>query len=244
MTHKTRILIVEDDMIIAANIGLQLSNLGYEVTGLESRGEDAVHHAIENNPDIILMDIQLKGKINGIEAAKAIKKLIDIPVIYLTANVDDATFSNAKETHPFAFISKPFNKLDLERTIALVEDKIKEKHQDILSNDTLVEYQEDRIFIRNQNKFIKVLLDEILYIEAERNYCNIFLSNLTYLIVSPLSKLCEKMDQRNFVRIHRSYVVNFSKLDAVSDSHVEIQGKLIPIGKQFKEDLHRLLNKV
>lgn len=244
MNHTTRILIVEDDMIIAANIGLQLSNLGYDVTGIESRGEEAVYHALENKPDIILMDIQLKGKMNGIEAVKSIKKFIDIPVIYLTANVDDASFSKAKETHPFAFIAKPFNKLDLERTIALVEEKIKEKHQDILSNETLVEYQGDRIFIRNQNKLVKVLLDEILYIEAERNYCNLFLSNLTYLIVSPLSKLCEKMDQKNFVRIHRSYVVNFSKLDAVADSHVEIQGKLIPVGKQFKEDLHRLLNKV
>lgn len=244
MSHTTRILIVEDDMIIAANIGLQLSNLGYEVTGLESRGEEAVHHALENKPDIILMDIQLKGKMSGIDAAKAIKKFIDIPVIYLTANVDDASFTKAKETHPFAFIAKPFKKLDLERTIALVEEKIKAKHEEVLSNDTLVEYQGDRIFIRNQNKLVKVLLDEILYIEAERNYCNIFLSNLTYLIVSPLNKLCEKMDQRNFIRIHRSYVVNFSKLDAVSDSHVEIQGKLIPVGKQFKEDLHRLLNKV
>ena len=74
MDHKTRILIVEDDMIIAANIGLQLTNLGYEVTGLESRGEEAVHHALETKPDIILMDIQLKGKLNGIEAAKSIKK--------------------------------------------------------------------------------------------------------------------------------------------------------------------------
>jgi DNA-binding LytR/AlgR family response regulator len=244
MNQKTRILIVEDDMIIAANIGLQLTNLGYEVTGLESRGEEAVHHALENKPDMILMDIQLKGKINGIETAKTIQQYIDIPIIYLTANVDDATFIKARETHPFAFIAKPFKKLDLERTIALVEEKIKEKDQDFLSNETMVEYQGDRIFIRNQNKLIKVLLEEILYIEAERNYCKINLFNQNYLIVSPLNKLCEKLDQKNFVRVHRSFVVNFSKLDAVAESHVEIAGKLIPIGKQFKEDLHRLLNKV
>lgn len=244
MNHKTRILIVEDDMIIAANIGLQLTNLGYEVTGLESRGEEAVHHALETKPDIILMDIQLKGKLNGIEAAKSIKKFIDIPVIYLTANVDDASFNKAKETHPFAFISKPFNKLDLERTIALVEEKINEKNIDILSNEDSVEYQEDRIFIRVQNKLVKVLMEDILYIEAERNYCKIILSNLSYMIVSPLSRLCDKLDPKNFIRIHRSYVVNFSKLDAVSEANVEIQGKLIPIGKQFKDDLHRLLNKV
>ena len=126
MNEKTRLLIVEDDMIIAANISLQLCNLGYEVTGIESRGEEAVHHALENKPDIILMDINLKGKITGIETAKEIQKFLDIPIIYLTANVDDATFSKARETHPFAFISKPFNKLDLERIIALVEEKITE----------------------------------------------------------------------------------------------------------------------
>jgi DNA-binding LytR/AlgR family response regulator len=244
MNQKTRILIVEDDMIIAANIGLQLTNLGYEVTGLESRGEDAIHHALENKPDIILMDIQLKGKINGIETAKSILQYLEIPIIYLTANVDDATFSKARETHPFAFIAKPFKKIDLERTIALVEEKIREKSKDELGNDIYVENQGDRIFIRNQNKLIKVLLAEILYVEAERNYCKIILLNNNYLIVSPLNKLSEKLDPKRFIRIHRSFVVNFSKLDAVAESHVEIGGKLIPIGKQFKDDLHRLLNKV
>jgi DNA-binding LytR/AlgR family response regulator len=244
MTHKTRILIVEDDMIIGANIGLQLSNLGYEVTGLESRGEEAVHHALENKPDIILMDIQLKGRLNGIETAKSIQKYFDIPIIYLTANADDTTFTKAKETHPFAFISKPFNKLDLERTIALVEEKVFEKHEEIVSHEGPIEYHSDSIFIRNQNKLIKILMDDIHYVEAERNYCKIILSKLNYLVVSPLNKLFDRLQPKNFVRIHRSYVINFSKLDAVAESHVEIQGKLIPVGKQYKEDLHKLMNKV
>ena len=107
---KTRILIVEDDMIIAANISLQLSNLGYEVTGIETKGEEAVHHALETKPDLILMDIHLKGKSTGIDAAHEIHRILDIPIIFLTANEDDATFQKAKETHPFAFISKPFSK--------------------------------------------------------------------------------------------------------------------------------------
>ena len=242
--EKTRILIVEDDMIIAANISLQLSNLGYEVTGIETKAEEAIHHALETKPDMILMDIQLKGQSNGIDAAKAIRKYLDIPVIYLTANVDDSTFQKAKETHPHAFIAKPFTNLNLERTIALVEDLIKEKRGNESVLDTFVDSQEDRIFIRNQNKLVKVMLDDILYVEAERNYCKIFTGTQCYLIVSPLNKLCEKVDQRHFVRIHRSFVVNFSKLDAVAESFVEIKGKLIPIGKLYKEDLHRMMNKV
>ncbi len=107
--EKTRILIVEDDMIIAANLSLQLSNLGYEVTGVETKGEEAVHHALESKPDIILMDITLKGNYSGIDSAHAIRKHMDIPLIYLTANVDDSTFEKAKETHPYAFIAKPFS---------------------------------------------------------------------------------------------------------------------------------------
>ena len=242
--EKTRILIVEDDMIIASNISLQLSNLGYEVTGIETKAETAVHHALEVKPDMILMDINLKGQSNGIDAAHAIRKYLDIPLIYLTANVDDSTFQKAKETNPYAFIAKPFTNLNLERSIALVEDKVKEKREKLSSEDTLVDSQEDRIFIRNNNKLIKVMLEDILYVEADRNYCKIITVAQTYLVVSPMNKLCEKIDPRHFIRIHRSFVVNFSKLDAVAESFVEVKGKLIPIGKQYKEDLHKMLNKV
>lgn len=242
--EKIRILIVEDDMIIAANISLQLSNLGYEVTGIETKAEEAVHHALETKPDIILMDIQLKGQTSGIDAAKAIRKFLDIPLIYLTANVDDASFQKAKETHPYAFLGKPFTNINLERTIALVEDMIREKRGTMDSEDTFVESLEDRIFIRNNNKLIKVLLADILYIEADRNYCKIFIENQSYTVVSAMSKLCEKLDPKQFIRIHRSFVVNYIHLDAVADSHVEINGKLIPIGKQYKDDLYKMLNKV
>ncbi len=231
-------------MIIAANISLQLSNLGYEVTGIETKAEEAVHHALETKPDIILMDIQLRGPSSGIEAAKAIRKYLDIPLIYLTANVDDATFQKAKETHPYAFIAKPFTNLNLERTIELVEDKIREKSEELNLDDTVEDSQDDRIFIRNNNKLIRVMLGDILYIEADRNYCKIITLQQTYMVVSPMNKFCEKIDPRQFIRIHRSFVVNYSRVDAVADSYVEVNGKLIPIGKQYKEDLHKMLNKV
>ncbi|WP_289030507.1 response regulator [uncultured Algoriphagus sp.] len=244
MSEKTRILIVEDDMIIAANISLQLSKLGYEVTGIESRGEDAVNHAIENRPDIILMDIQLKGGMTGIDAAKKIQEKTAIPLIYLTANSDEASFQKAKETKPYAFISKPFNKLNLERTIELVAEKIKEEKIETENSDSLIESLDDRIFIRNNGKLIKLMLDEILYIEADRNYCNIFTNSQNYLIVSPLNAFCQKIESRDFLRVHRSYVVNLKKLDAVADSHLEIMRKVIPISKMYKEDLMRSIRKV
>lgn len=168
MENKVRILIVEDDMIIGANLTLQLIALGYEVSGIESRGEEAIAHVMANPPDIILMDINLKGKLNGIETVLAIQKKTDIPIIYLTANSDEATFSKAKETRPRAFIAKPFNKLDLQRTIALVVEQL--KGNSVAKLPVLeMEVLGDRIFVRHNGKMEKLLLTDILYIEADRN---------------------------------------------------------------------------
>lgn len=95
--QPVKILIVEDEMIIAANISLQLTTLGYEVTGIISRGEEALVHIKQNQPDIVLMDIQLKGRLDGVETVKMMQQDFDIPIIYLTANADDGNFNRAKK---------------------------------------------------------------------------------------------------------------------------------------------------
>lgn len=235
MDRKYRILIVEDDMIIAANLSLQLTKLGYEVTGIESRGEDALHHVKLNNPDIVLMDINLKGQWDGIETVRHVQKIQDIPIVYLTANNDEATFLRAKTTHPHAFISKPFNKLNLQRTIALVAEQLKDSVENNLQRSSSVEILEDRIFVRHHGKMVKILLDNILFVEADRNYCNIVTEAGDYLVVSTLKALENRLGRGNFVRVHRSFMVNISKLDSVADSHLEIRRKTIPVSRSHKE---------
>jgi len=231
MNRKVRILIVEDDMIIAANISLQLSNLGYEVIGIESRGEEAVAHARLNPPDIILMDINLKGAINGIDAAHAIRRHRDIPIVYLTANNDEATFTRAKETHPHAFISKPFSTLNLQRSIALVAEQLKEGGY---GNNGL-QVMDDRIFVRHNGKMVKLLLEDILYIEADRNYCNIVTGKGHYLVVCTLKTIENELPDAYFIRVHRSYMVNISKLDVLADNYLEIGRKAIPLSRTHKD---------
>lgn len=237
MTKETaRILIVEDDMIIAANISLQLTNLGYEVTGIVSRGEEAVHHAKTNAPDILLLDVNLKGTMNGFDTAKAIQNFKDIPIIYLTANNDEASFALAKETRPWAFITKPFNKLNLQRTIELVVAQIKEKRGYGPLADQM-EVMADRIFVRHNGNMEKILLLDILYVEADRNYCKIVTETNSHLITCTLKTMEEKLPKSNFVRVHRSYLVNLSKLDVVAEHHIEIKRKVIPLSKSHKVQL-------
>ncbi|WP_273567343.1 response regulator [Maribacter halichondriae] len=243
MEGRTRILIVEDDMIIAANISLQLLNLGYEVTGIESRGEEAIAHAVNYGPDVILMDINLKGALNGIETVSAIHKKHDIPVIYLTANSDEATFSKAKETHPYAFISKPFNKLDLQRTVALVVEQVREK-KETLKNVRHIEVLDDRIFVRHNGRMEKLLLENILYIEADRNYCTLVTDNTNHVLTSTLKTMEEKLPKPMFIRVHRSFIINLSKLDVLADGHLEVGRKVIPIGKSHKEPLLNRLHTI
>lgn len=244
MDRKTRILIVEDDMIIAANISLQLSNLGYEVTGLVTRGEEAIIHGKDNKPDIILMDINLKGNLDGIAAASIIQETHNIPIIYLTANSDEPTFARAKSTHPYAFISKPFSNLDLQRTIALVEEQLKENTDKLSFAPGIVQVMDDRIFVRHNGRMVKLLLEEINYIEADRNYSNLVTPNGAYLISTTLKVLEKELKSHKFIRVHRSYMVNISKLDVVGEHHLEIKRKVIPLSKSFKVNLLKHLHTI
>jgi DNA-binding LytR/AlgR family response regulator len=240
MTEKTKILIVEDEMIIAANISLQLTTLGYEVTGIIPRGEDALLHIKDNTPDILLLDINLKGKLDGIETAEAMQKTYNIPVIYLTANVDDANFNRAKRTHPYGFISKPFKKLDLQRTLELTISQLKSKspeldHSKNQEQQSII--QSDSIFVRHNNTMVKVDIKDILYIEAERNYCRIYSKTKAHLLVMTLKDMAEKLPSKHFLRVHRSFIVNLSQINEIAHSHIVIEKKAIPISKSLKNEL-------
>ncbi len=119
MEHKTKILIVEDESIVAIDLKKTLENFGFEITGIVHSGELAIKKALELNPDLILMDIMLNGKITGIEAASEISSKKDIPVIYLTAFANESTLSQAKLTQPFGYILKPFDEKNLVSTIEM-----------------------------------------------------------------------------------------------------------------------------
>ena len=245
MDTQIKILVVEDEMIIAAKISMQLTSLGYEVTGILPRGEQAIQQVKENKPDIILLDINLKGELDGIETARQIQQFAEIPVIYLTANSDEATFNRAKPTRPYAFISKPFKQLDLQRAIELTISRMAENDTGIQTVSTTGEEQpfilNDRIFVRYKEKMVKIMVPDILYMEADRNYSRIFTSNREYVLSITLKTIEEKMSMQLFMRIHRSYLINITQVDEVAENHVMIAKKMIPIGTGMKEQLmHRI----
>jgi len=132
-----RIMVVEDEWVIADDIQRSLRNLGYTVSSLAAYGDKAVQKAEEDKPDLILMDIVLKGEMDGIEAANQIRSRFNIPIIYLTAYDNNATLERAKITEPFGYMIKPFKERELHTTIEMalfkhkIEIKLKEKSNEI-----------------------------------------------------------------------------------------------------------------
>ncbi len=117
--NPKKILIVEDEKIVALGIKRMLKNLGYLVPSIASSGKEAISKAEITFPDLILMDIMLKGDMDGVEAADRIRREFDIPIVYLTAYSDDRILERAKLTKPFGYIIKPFEENNLRTTIEL-----------------------------------------------------------------------------------------------------------------------------
>lgn len=241
MNNLIKILVVEDEMIIGAKISMQLTSLGYEVTGILPRGEDALLHIEKNIPDIVLLDINLKGALDGIQTAEALMVKHAIPIIYLTANSDEATFNRAKHTRPAAFISKPFKQLDLQRAIELVITRMAQNDTGPLpekeDNHDQPYILSDRIFVRYKGNMIKIMISDVLFIEADRNYSRIYTSNRDYLLSVTLKLVEDRLPQNYFIRIHRSYIINLQHIDEVAETHLRIAEKTIPISSGLKDQL-------
>ncbi|MGK5092619.1 response regulator [Deltaproteobacteria bacterium TL4] len=131
----SKILIVEDEYIVAESLKNKLENLGYEVVDLVNSGEDAINSTDQLKPNLILMDIMLEGSMDGVEAAEIIHKTHDIPIVFLTAYSDESTLQRAKVTEPFGYIIKPFKERELHSTIEIslykyrIDQKVKKSEQ-------------------------------------------------------------------------------------------------------------------
>ena len=119
MMAESTIFIVEDEVIVARDIQSRLQKMGYEVTGTAARGEDAVERVLDQQPDLVLMDINLRGEMDGIDAAVNIRAEYDVPIIFCSAYSNKETLARAKITGPYGYVLKPFDNRELDITIGM-----------------------------------------------------------------------------------------------------------------------------
>jgi len=248
---KTNVLVVEDESIVSKDIQHSLKKLGYNVVGAASTGEKAFELAQSERPDIILMDIMLKGDINGIETAERVKKELNIPVIYLTAYADESTLAKAKVTEPFGYIIKPFKEVDLHTSIEMALYKYSKEKEVLKERDlfySLIENKEsggdDFIFVKSKSRLVKIKTEDIYYVEALKDYVVINTLDARYTIHSTMKDIVSKLSADHFIRVHRSFIVRVDKIASIEypNLHLENDKKTIPIGGSFKDDLIKKLN--
>lgn len=241
---QSTVLIVEDESIVAKDLELTLKKLGYTVVGTVDSADKAVTAALSKKPDVVLMDIILKGKDTGIDAAERIKEEYDVPVIYLTANADEATVELAKVTEPHGYIVKPFKEVELQTAIELAiykfkqEAKIKEERDALFG---LVESQDKRgsFMVKNKSRYIRLDPEEIIFVEALKDYVVINTPDTRYTIHSTMKDIEKKLPKDIYIRVHRSYIVQIRAIESIEYANITLKNvkKEIPVGGSYKDDL-------
>jgi len=249
--EKINIFIVEDESIVAKDIQNSLTKLGYNVVGIANNGADAIEKVVELAPDLVLMDIMIKGNLTGIEASEKIKEQINVPVIFLTAYADESTLTRAKITEPYGYILKPFKEIDLHSNIEMAiykhrKDAALLKERDFLYS--LVENKEegsnDMLFVKANGKLVKVHLKDIYYVEALKDYVTINTLYARYTVHSTMKEIDKKLGNGEFARIHRSFIARLDKIQSIDSQNVILEDdkKIIPVGGAYKDELLQRLN--
>ena len=251
MSNSVNILVVEDESIVSKDIQNSLKKIGYNVVGACNNAQEAIDIATELHPDVVLMDIMLKGNLTGIDAADQIK-LLNIPVIFLTAYADEATLAKAKVTEPYGYILKPFKEKDLSISIEMAIHRHKKltelkKERDFLYS--IVENKEgakDVLFVKSNSRLVKINTKDIFFIEALKDYVTINTELMRYTIHSTMKDIEKKVSPSDFMRVHRSFIIRIDKIVAIANHNLilEKDKKPIPIGGSYKDDLLQRLNMV
>jgi DNA-binding LytR/AlgR family response regulator len=243
------ILVTEDESIVRKDIERSLKKLGYNVVGSADTGEKAVELAISLKPDIALMDIFLKGEMTGIEAAERIKREIDIPIIFLTAYADESTLAKAKVTEPHGYILKPFKEIDIHTSIEMAIHKHKKERElkveaDLLRSITRHKDNAEYLFVKHQSMLVKLEVEDVLFVEALKDYVIVHTSKESYTIHSTMKDIERKLPGRHFLRVHRSYIINTDKIKAIGANGLLMDDtdKEIPIGGSYKDALGDRIN--
>ncbi len=249
---KINILVVEDESIVSKDIQYSLDKLGYNVVGAAATGDKALEIARAERPDLVLMDIMLKGAMNGIETAEIIKEELSIPVVFLTAYADESTLSKAKITEPYGYIIKPFKEIDLHTSIEMAIYKHGKEQEVIRERDLLYSIIENKetsngfIFVKSNSRLVKLNTSDIFYIEALKDYVVIHTIDTRFTIHSTMKDIESKMGTADFIRVHRSFIVRLDKIATIEFPNLTLENdkKVIPIGGSYRDDLNQRIKMV
>jgi len=243
MNSKYKILIVEDEILVATDIEESLESLGYTVQNSVDTGLKAIEEVEKSLPDLVLMDINLKGEMSGIEAARKIIEKHDVPIIYLTANADIATVNKAKVALPYGYIIKPFTDKDLQTNIEIAifkfgnDLKLKFESEQFNTFFDLKDHEKNQIIVHASQGLEKINIDNVYFIEKDGDSSIIHLSDEEVTTKKTFDEFIEFFPKTKFIKVSDSIVINTTKVFAVKYPEIIIADKMsvITVDAEYKD---------
>ena len=227
------ILIVEDDISLGIDLELMLKELDYSVLGVAESSSKAVRLIEKENPDLILMDINIKGSLSGIELADKLEDL-EIPVIFITGYNLDKNFQLASKINHVGFMVKPIHKYSLQSTI---EQAFKQK--DDLDRSVNVEPIKNTLLFNKKGVLHRIAITDINFIKADDDYTIAFTKLGEFVNSVRLFEMEKELKPFGFIKCHRSYLINPSKVESfdTNKNEIHIGGTIIPVSRNNKSDV-------
>ncbi|MBC8151708.1 MAG: response regulator transcription factor [Bacteroidetes bacterium] len=242
------ILLVENDPVPAMDLALRLTQMGFRVLSAVDTGGKALEIYQKYSIDLILLNISISSTDDGIDIAEQLQQIKRKPFIFLTPPTNDAVIERARQTGPAAYIAKPFNDITLRMAIDLALQGAPGQATDQRSTlsvdpspDTLAEsgqtllYVNDAVFIKQNYRFVKFYMSDVLYMQSEGNYTDIITTAKKYTIRLVLNKVLEKLQSPDIIRNHRSYAVNLRHIQSFSEQGISIGSCMVPVGRSYRE---------
>ena len=235
-----RIILVEDDWIIAKEIALNLQTLGFDVPAIFESGEDFLAQ-VETlpYPDLVILDMELAGNMSGLEVAHQLRTY-PIPFLFLTAKADHPTIQEAATAGAYNYLIKPIRSEHLFSAVEVALHWSKQNKALPSPNERVLNF-DDLLFVKARKRLERIQVRDILWIQAEDIYVVIHTQTEHYVLSQPLKVMEEKLPPQYFIRIHRSYVVQIQAIDSIEENELKIGSQVLPIGKTFREKLMRRL---
>ncbi|MES2761060.1 MAG: response regulator [Bacteroidota bacterium] len=224
------VLIVEDELLIAEHISRILRSAGFSNIHVAINADEAIAVIKDQKPNIVLTDIMLGSSKTGIDLGGLLQSEYKIPFIYITSHSDPEMLSKAKHTHPNAYLVKPFKKEDLLVAIELA----------LFSAETITKPKESQsLFIKDGHAIAQIPHDDILYLEAEGNYTLLHANTgKRRLIRIAITDIHEQLPLEDFLRVHRSFVVNKKHITEYKSSMIHLKNIQLPVGRTYKDLLN------
>lgn len=243
------ILIVEDNLSFALELEMLVEELHYRTIGRADNSGEALDLIFSKTPDLILMDIDIKGNLSGLEIGEKVAHL-NIPVLYITGLADQSYEQAMKQQGTIGYLVKPIEKITLRTAINLAVEKAFAMQNEKSAEPSIATENfigRDYLFFKKKGAYHKVPFLEIAFVKSNDNYCEVHTTKMEVFTARiPISKMAEMLPGRSFFRTHRQFIIQTSLIEQINfqDNILTVNKKEIPVSRENRKELEAMIHKL